>query len=285
LTNLYGPEPITSLICSLASVEARRAGMMNGTLLDGLPRASSTAPKGSLSSSVNVFLSDAASLPVAAVSSLPSEVLLPPALDRHDAVFGGHGLAIVELEPVAQRERPLHVVAADGVPVHHLRLDLEARVAGEQRVVDEIGVVPGDVGRGPDRVEDLQVRDGDDADGAPALLRVDERRAPQGAGADQELPAADPCHDCSFHRGSLSMAGIDRDRVVATERRVSEGLYAVPVTSPSTRGSAIPERPSRSGHAHYVIRMITSLTIAELPVRAAAANFVRATRRFPSKAA
>ncbi len=51
--------------------------MMNGTLLDGLPRASSTAPKGSLSSSVNVFLSDAASLPVAAVSSLPSESFCP----------------------------------------------------------------------------------------------------------------------------------------------------------------------------------------------------------------
>src|SRR5207245_6607262 len=76
-TNLYGPEPITSLTCSLASVDASRAGMMNGTLLDGLPSASSTGPNGSFRSSVNVFLSDAASLPVAASSSLPSESFCP----------------------------------------------------------------------------------------------------------------------------------------------------------------------------------------------------------------
>jgi hypothetical protein len=45
IANLNGPEPTTSLICSSAGVDAIRAGIMKGTLLDGVPSASSTEPK------------------------------------------------------------------------------------------------------------------------------------------------------------------------------------------------------------------------------------------------
>jgi hypothetical protein len=62
--NLNGPEPTNSVICTSAGVEAIRAGIMNGTLLDGFPSASSTGPKRSTSSSVNVFLSTGVILPV-----------------------------------------------------------------------------------------------------------------------------------------------------------------------------------------------------------------------------
>jgi hypothetical protein len=76
-TNLNGPEPIGSFTCSSGGVAASRAGMMNGTLLDGLPSASSTMPNGSFSSSTKLFLSVACSLPVAASISLPSGSFLP----------------------------------------------------------------------------------------------------------------------------------------------------------------------------------------------------------------
>jgi len=51
--------------------------MMNGTLLDGLARASSTMPNGDFSSSTKVFASVAWSLPVAASSIRPSASRLP----------------------------------------------------------------------------------------------------------------------------------------------------------------------------------------------------------------
>jgi hypothetical protein len=51
--------------------------MMNGTLLDGLPSASSTRPNGSFRSSAKLFRSVAFSVPVAASMSLPSESFLP----------------------------------------------------------------------------------------------------------------------------------------------------------------------------------------------------------------
>jgi len=55
---------MVSLIGSFSDVAAMRAGITKGTLDDGLPSASSTSPNGSESSSVNVFLSAGAILPV-----------------------------------------------------------------------------------------------------------------------------------------------------------------------------------------------------------------------------
>ncbi len=57
-----------------------RAGIMKGVLLEGLPSASSTGPKRSDSSSVNVFLSAAASFAVCAARSRPNRSFLPQRL-------------------------------------------------------------------------------------------------------------------------------------------------------------------------------------------------------------
>src|SRR5262249_33079403 len=122
----------------------------------------------------------------------------PPALDRRDAVLGGDGLPVVELEPVAKRERILHVVLAHGVLVHHLRLKLQASVESEQRVVDHVPVVARDVGRRPDRVEDLEVGMGDEAERAALFLRVDvgggERYGGRGGATRQETTSTHVSH-------------------------------------------------------------------------------------------
>jgi hypothetical protein len=52
-------------------VAAIRAGIMKGTLVDDFPSASSTGPKRSASSSVNVFWSTGAIFPVCAMRSRP----------------------------------------------------------------------------------------------------------------------------------------------------------------------------------------------------------------------
>ena len=114
---------MTSLICSLASVVARRAGMMNGTLLDGLPSASSTAPNGSFRSSVNVFLSDAASLPVAASSSLPSESFWPHRCSDATQSSAVTGWPSWNLSPSRSVNDHFMWSRLTRVLVHHLRLD------------------------------------------------------------------------------------------------------------------------------------------------------------------
>ena len=89
---------------------------------------------------------------------LAHRVLGAPALERGDAVGGRHRRAVVPGEPVTQGERPGKLVGR-GVPLlHHLRLELQLVVEGKQRVVDEIAVVLGDQRRGPDRIDDLEVR-------------------------------------------------------------------------------------------------------------------------------
>ena len=69
---MNGPEPMTSFTCSLGSVAASRAGMMNDGLAEGLPSASSTRPNGVSRSMVNVFASTGAILLTAAIISRPS---------------------------------------------------------------------------------------------------------------------------------------------------------------------------------------------------------------------
>jgi hypothetical protein len=58
-------------------------------------------------------------------------------------------------QPVAQRHRPGQLVVRQLVGVDHLRLDFALVVHAEERVVDHVAMVADDVGRGPDRVEDL----------------------------------------------------------------------------------------------------------------------------------
>src|SRR6185369_9693246 len=78
--------------------------------------------------------------------------------DGGDAVLGRDGTAVVPDEAVAQREGVGELIGRDLVLVDHLRLDLAVGVGGKQRVVDHIAVVADDVGGGPDRIDDLEVR-------------------------------------------------------------------------------------------------------------------------------
>jgi hypothetical protein len=82
----------------------------------------------------------------------------PPALDRGDRILGGHRLAIVPLQPVAQGEGIGEVIVTDLVRIDHLGLHVQVLIQREQRVVDQIAVVAADVRRRPDRVDDLEVR-------------------------------------------------------------------------------------------------------------------------------
>src|SRR5207302_2786526 len=122
-----------------------------------------------------------------------------PALDRLDRVLGHDRLAVVPAEAVAQRERPPEAPGGVAPGLHHLRLDPELLVGAEERVVDQVAVVARDVGGRPDGVEDLQIRLGDEADRATALLGVDSRRVHGegrggGGGAGEELTATQLAH-------------------------------------------------------------------------------------------
>ena len=88
---------------------------------------------------------------------LAEAVGLAPALQRGDGVGGRHGAAVVERQAVAQRDRVDQAVVRHVDAFGHLRLHLEVRVDGEERVVDQVaGVADGVVGGG-DRVDGVDV--------------------------------------------------------------------------------------------------------------------------------
>ena len=89
---------------------------------------------------------------------LAHAVLLAPAVERGHHVCRRHGGAVVEHQPVAQGHRVSELVVAHRVVSHHLRLDVQVAVERKQRVIDHVPVVAGHVRRGPDRVNDLEVR-------------------------------------------------------------------------------------------------------------------------------
>ena len=80
-----------------------------------------------------------------------------PALQRGDAILRGNRRAVMPFQAVAQREGVGQLVVGD-FPVRHLRLDLEVGIGRQQRVVDHVAVVAGDVGRGEQGIDDAQVR-------------------------------------------------------------------------------------------------------------------------------
>jgi hypothetical protein len=98
-----------------------------------------------------------------------------PAPERRHDVLRRDRRAVVEFEPVAQGEGPGQLVRRGRPLVDHLRLDLEVAVQREQRVVDHVAVVAHDVGGGPDRIEDLEIRMVDDAEGRLRLGRAGQR--------------------------------------------------------------------------------------------------------------
>ena len=68
---MNGPEPMCSLICSVPGVEAMRAGMMKGTLLEALPKASSAMAQGSFMTKRNVLVSGVSSRSMKPNKTLP----------------------------------------------------------------------------------------------------------------------------------------------------------------------------------------------------------------------
>ena len=112
-----------------------------------------------------------------------------PAPDRGDAVARQHLLAVVEQQPVAQRQLPGLAVVFDDVAGHHLRRGLEAvLLAGlpVQGVVHHVAVVTRHVGGGPHRIEHRQIRLRDElqvhacSPSAPPTAAPGSRPRPQG---------------------------------------------------------------------------------------------------------
>ncbi|WP_254281409.1 hypothetical protein [Halomonas sp. TA6] len=129
-------------------------------------------------------------------------VALRPALERGDAVGGGHRLAIVPGEPVAQGEGVGQAIVGD-FPVGHLRLRLERFIHPEQSIEDHVAVVAGDVRRGQDRVDDPQSRVHHRIDRLRLALggkrhgaKAEQCRAEQGAGH----AGGGFHHYCGLHR-------------------------------------------------------------------------------------
>ena len=82
---------------------------------------------------------------------LAERVALRPALDRGDAIGRADRLAVMELEPVAQRERVRQARRSLNSYLSTIcGWTCELRVHREQRVVDHVPVVAGDVGGGGD---------------------------------------------------------------------------------------------------------------------------------------
>ena len=77
--------------------------------------------------------------------------------NRRHHVLRRHRLAIVKLESRAQLERPVEAVGALRIALDHLRLRHELAVQREQRVVNHVAVIAGDVVRGLNGVQDLEV--------------------------------------------------------------------------------------------------------------------------------
>ena len=143
---------------------------------------------------------------------LPLAVLAAPAPQRRDHVFRHDRLAVVPQEAIAQREGVLQGVVAHLPGVHHLRPDFQVFVQGEQHVVDHVTVVAGDVGGGPDGVDDLQIGVRDEFEGAavPGFLRHRVRREAEteapcetGHGENKtQLARESWCHSLPFVRFS-----------------------------------------------------------------------------------
>ena len=85
-------------------------------------------------------------------------VLVGEALDRGQDISRSDRRSVVPLEPVAQLEGPGELVVAHRPALDHLRLRLELGVEREQLVVDQVAVVAHDVGGGPHRIDNLEIR-------------------------------------------------------------------------------------------------------------------------------
>jgi hypothetical protein len=139
-----------------ASVLAMRSGMMNGTLDDGFASASSVRGNGFLSLEREGLVVDGLH------DSVTSAIFCPRAsrFDHLsiDAMQSAErtGVPSWNLSP-SRSVNVGQLILADLVFVDHLRLHLELGVGREQRVVDHVPVIAGDVRRRGDRIENAQV--------------------------------------------------------------------------------------------------------------------------------
>ena len=130
---------------------------MMKALPEGLPSACSMMPVGALSWIWKVLGSSAFTSATLVHSICPSGSRTAQRLSEGTTSVGRDRRAVMEFQPVAQGEGPGELVVGGRPLVDHLRLDLEVAVQREQRVVDHVAVVAHDVGRRPDRIEDLQI--------------------------------------------------------------------------------------------------------------------------------
>ena len=137
----------------------------------------------------------------AAEEVLAGAVAGRPAPERRDAIGRRHRRAVGELETVAELESVAELVVRDAPFADHLRLRVEIRVHGEERVVDHGAVIGGDVRGRPNRVEHAKIGMHHGADGArPAGRRLrpqdgGRRREADGGAAAGEYPTPCRCHD------------------------------------------------------------------------------------------
>ena len=124
-TNMNGPEPIAVVIAVFGSSCASASRVMNSGFSDR-PASPAPSPNGLLKRISNV------SGPVATISFANCIIVTPAGMRfakrRIDATasFAVTGLAVVELEPGAQLERPGEAVGAPRVALDHLRLAARA---------------------------------------------------------------------------------------------------------------------------------------------------------------
>jgi hypothetical protein len=88
---------------------------------------------------------------------LADRIARGPAPDRGHTVAAAHRLPVVEDEPVAQAEGPAPAVVVNAMAFHHLRLRRELAVDAVELVPHHQGVMPSDIGRGNDRIDDRQI--------------------------------------------------------------------------------------------------------------------------------
>jgi hypothetical protein len=82
---------------------------------------------------------------------------LTPALQRSDNVGRADRLPIMELKPVPQSENVGELVVAYRPVLNHLRLRPELAVHREQRVINHVAEVAGDVDPRPVWIEDRKI--------------------------------------------------------------------------------------------------------------------------------
>jgi len=134
-----------------------------------------------------------------------------PALDAGHAIPCQHRRAVMEDQAGPQRDAPALLVGIDLPAFGHLRLREQVLVQAEQRVIDQVGVVPRYLGGGIDRVEAGDIRLRDESQHTLRLRRHQGRRAkggPASQGACQGQGPSSSYHLLSSPRSRCAVPGV-----------------------------------------------------------------------------